>query len=87
MAKFGWKSFVGGFLLGTAGLELLWTEEAQKVYTVITTGVLLARDRVMEEVEKVNVLASDVLADAKVKAAAIQEKKRSAETETRGADE
>lgn len=87
MAKFGWKSFVGGFLLGTAGLELLRTEEAQKVYTVVTTGVLLARDRVMEEVEKVNVLASDVLADAKVKAAAIQEKKRSAETETRGADE
>lgn len=89
MAKFGWKTFIGGFLLGTAGLELLKSEEAEKVYTVATTGVLLARDRVMEEAEKLNAKALDIYADAKeMKERYLEKKKHTAPAETvRGTDE
>ena len=32
MAKFAWKTFIGGFLRGTVGLDLMKSEEADKVY-------------------------------------------------------
>ena len=65
MAKFGWKSFIGGFLLGTSGLELLKTETADKVYTYTTAGALIAKDLVMKQVEFVTAKSQVVLADAK----------------------
>ena len=77
MARFGWKSFIGGVLLGSVGLELLRDKGADKVFTAIGTGVLVAKDWVMERVEKVSLRATDIYADAKVKADAYLEKKKS----------
>lgn len=68
MAKFGWKSFVGGVLLGSVGLELLRQKGSDKVLSSAAAGVLVAKDWVMERVEKVQARSADVYADAKVKA-------------------
>ena len=76
MAKFGWKSFVGGILLGSVGLELMRGKGADKVFVAVSTGALVAKDWVMERVEKITVRATDVFADAKVKADAYLEKKK-----------
>ena len=78
MAKIGWKSFVGGVLLGSVGLELLRQKGADKVLTGAAAGVLVAKDWVMERVEKISLRATDIYADAKVKADAYLEKKKSA---------
>ena len=89
MAKFGWKSFLGGVLLGSVGLELMRAKGADKAYVGITTGVLVAKDWVMERYEKVHARSLDVYADAKVKADRYLEKKRAADGERpcRGQDE
>ena len=76
MTGFGWKSFVGGILVGSVGLELMRSRDADKVFVGATTGVLVAKDWVMERVEKISARASDVYADAKVKADAYLEKKK-----------
>ena len=76
MAKFGWKSFAGGILLGSVGLELMRSKNADKVFVAVSTGVLVAKDWVMERYEKVSARAADVFADAKVKADAYLEKKK-----------
>ena len=76
MAKFGWKSFVGGILLGSVGLELMRCKGADKVFVAVSTGALVAKDWVMERVEKITVRATDVFADAKVRADAYLEKKK-----------
>ena len=68
MAKFDWVTFVGGIALGSVGLDLLKTEEADKVYTAITEGVLIARDYVMKNVEIVTARAQDIYAVAKPRA-------------------
>ena len=78
MAKFGWKSFIGGILVGSVGLELMREKGADKTFTAITTGVLVAKDWVMKRVEQISLRASDVYADAKVKADAYLEKNKSA---------
>jgi len=91
MAKFGWKTFIGGFLLGTVGLDLLKAEEADKVYTALAAATLVSRDWVLERYEAVSARARDVMADAKVKADAYLEKKKGAdcadEVTFRGVDE
>ena len=76
MARFGWKSFVGGLLVGGVGLELLRDKGADKALVAVSTGVLVAKDWVMERVEKVSARATDIFADAKVKADAYLEKKK-----------
>ena len=68
MAKFGWKSFVGGVLLGTVGLDMLRSEEADEVYTAITEAVLVARDYIMKNVEYATARAQDIYAVAKPRA-------------------
>ena len=78
MARFGWKSFLGGVLLGTVGLELMKDKGADKVFTAVGAGVLVAKDWVMERVEKVSLRAADIYADAKVKADAYLEKSKTA---------
>ena len=65
MAKFGWKSFIGGFLLGTCGLELLKTETADTVYTYTTAGALIAKDWVMKQVEAATAKSQEIYSDAK----------------------
>ena len=57
--------FVGGTLFGSAGLKLLGSRDAKKVYTHVTAAALRCRDQVMRDVETVQENFSDILADAK----------------------
>lgn len=57
--------FFGGVLFGTAGLKILSSREAKKVYMHTTAAVLRAKDCVMTKVTAVKEGAGDILADAK----------------------
>lgn len=57
--------FVGGVLFGTAGVKVLSSKDAKKVYTNCTAAVLRAKDCVMETVTTVQENAEDILAEAK----------------------
>lgn len=63
MKKFG--LFAAGVLLGTAGIKVLSSKDAKKVYTHTTAAVLRAKDSVMETVTTVRESAEDIYADAK----------------------
>ena len=52
--------FAGGVLFGTAGLKVLGSKDAKKVYTQGTAAVLRAKDCVMKTTN-----AEDILAEAK----------------------
>lgn len=62
MKKLG--SFAAGVLFGTAGLKILGSEDAKKVYAHTTAAVLRAKDCVMKAVTNVREGAQDVYADA-----------------------
>lgn len=57
--------FAAGVLFGTAGLEILGSKDAKKVYTHATAAVLRAKENVMETVTVIRENADDILADAK----------------------
>lgn len=57
--------FVGGVLFGTAGIKVLSSKDAKKVYTNCTAAALRAKDCVMKTVETVQENAEDILAEAK----------------------
>ena len=57
--------FAAGVLFGTAGIKLLSSKDAKKVYTNCTAAVLRAKDCVMKIVSKVQENAEDILAGAK----------------------
>ncbi len=57
--------FLGGTLFGSAGLKILSSKDARKVYTHTTAAVLRCKDEVMKQVELVQESGSDILADAK----------------------
>ena len=57
--------FVGGVLFGSAGLKLLGSKDAKKVYTHVTAAALRAKESVMETVTTVQENAADILASAK----------------------
>jgi hypothetical protein len=57
--------FLGGTLFGSAGLKILSSKDAQKVYTHATAAVLRGKDQVMRDVESIQESCSDILADAK----------------------
>ncbi len=57
--------FAGGMLFGTAGIKLLTSKDAKKVYTHTTAAVLRMKDSVMNTVTTVQENASDILASAK----------------------
>ena len=66
--KIDWKKtgiFAGGVLFGTAGIKVLSSKDAKKVYTQTTAAVLRMKDSTMETVSKVQEQAGDILADAK----------------------
>ena len=63
MNKFG--LFAAGVLFGTAGIKVLSSKDAKKVYTHTTAAVLRAKDSVMETVTTVRENAEDIYADAK----------------------
>ena len=57
--------FAAGLLFGTAGIKMLSSKDAKKVYTHTTAAVLRAKDSVMETVTTVRENAEDIYADAK----------------------
>ena len=57
--------FAGGVLFGTAGVKILSSKDAKKVYVEGTAAVLRARDCVMKTAETVQENAEDILAEAK----------------------
>ena len=63
MKKFG--LFAAGVLFGTAGIKVLSSKDAKKVYTHTNAAVLRAKDSVMETVTTVRENAEDIYADAK----------------------
>ena len=52
-------------LFGTAGIKVLSSKDAKKVYTHTTAAVPRAKDSVMETVTTVRENAEDIYADAK----------------------
>ena len=57
--------FAAGVLFGTAGIRLLTSKDAKKVYTHATAAVLRAKEDVMTTVTNVRENCNDILADAK----------------------
>lgn len=56
--------FAGGVVFGAAGVKLLSSKDAKKVYTNCTAAVLRAKDCVMKTVTTVQENAEDILAEA-----------------------
>ena len=56
--------FAGGVLFGTAGIAVLASREAKKVYTACTAAVLRGRDAVMDRYEILKENCEDIVADA-----------------------
>ena len=73
LGKFG--LFAAGVLFGTAGIKLLSSKDAKRVYTHTTAAVLRAKDSVMTTVTAVREGADDVYAEAR----AINERRAEAE--------
>lgn len=62
-----WKKtgiFAAGVAFGTAGIKLLSSKDARKVYTNCAAAVLRAKDSVMKTVNTVQENAEDILAEA-----------------------
>ena len=57
--------FAAGVLFGTAGVKVLGSKDAKKVYTNCTAAVLRAKETVMNTVTTVQENAEDIYADAK----------------------
>ena len=57
--------FAAGVLFGTAGLKILGSKDARKVYAQTTAAALRAKDSVMTTVTSLREGAEDVYADAK----------------------
>ena len=67
--------FAAGVLFGTAGIKVLGSKDAKKVYAHTTAAALRAKEVVMKTVTAVREGAEDVYADAK----AINERRAEAE--------
>lgn len=59
-------AFAGGVLFGTAGLKILASRDAKKVYVHTTAAALRARDCVMTTATGIRESADDILAEAKL---------------------
>ena len=62
-----WKKigcFAGGVLFGTAGVKVLSSKDAKKVYTNCTAAVLRAKDCIMKTATTVQENPEDILAEA-----------------------
>lgn len=57
--------FAAGVLFGTAGIKLLSSKDARKVYTQGTAAFLRAKKSVMQTAALVQENAEDILAEAK----------------------
>lgn len=56
--------FAAGVLSGTAGVKILASKDAKKVYTNCTAAVLRARESVLETVADIQANAEDIYAEA-----------------------
>ena len=56
--------FAGGVLFGTAGIKILASEDAKKLYANCTAAVLRAKSCVMKVVTSVQENAEDIYAEA-----------------------
>ena len=68
MIKFDGKKtgiFAAGVAFGTAGIKILTSKDAKKVYTGCTAAVLRAKDTVVKTATTVQENAGDILAEAK----------------------
>ena len=68
MASFKWDKtglFAAGVLFGTAGIKLLSSKDAKKVYTECTAAVLRAKDCIMKTATNLQENAEDIYAEAK----------------------
>lgn len=66
MRRNDWVKVIGGFAMGSVGLKVLTSKPAQKLYTHLTAGALLAKDYVMETAETVQGVCADIAEDANV---------------------
>lgn len=57
--------FAGGLLFGTAGIKILSSKDAKKVYTHCTAAVLRAKECIMQTATIVQENAEDILSEAK----------------------
>ncbi|MDO4331375.1 MAG: DUF6110 family protein [Eubacteriales bacterium] len=57
--------FAAGVLFGTAGIKILSSRDAKKVYTNCTAAVLRAKDCVMKTASVIQENAEDIYAEAK----------------------
>ena len=57
--------FVAGLLAGTAGIKILSSKDAKKVYTNCTAAALRAKDSIMKTATTIQENAGDILAEAK----------------------
>ena len=57
--------FAAGVLFGTAGIKLLSSKDAKKVYANCTAAVLRAKDCVMKTATTIQENAGDIYAEAK----------------------
>lgn len=67
MKKFDAKKtgiFAAGVLFGTAGIKVLSSKDAKKVYTHCTAAVLRAKECVMKTVTNIQENAEDIYAEA-----------------------
>lgn len=69
--------FAGGALFGSAGIEILTSKDAKKLYTQCTAAVLRMKDQVMKTATSLQENCGDILADAKE----INEQRAEAEAE------
>ncbi len=65
MKKLGFGLFAAGVLFGTAGIKILSSKDARKVYAHTTAAALRAKDTVMATVTSVREKADDIYAEAK----------------------
>lgn len=85
--------FAGGVLFGTAGIKVLSSKDAKKVYTNCTAAALRAKDCVMKTVSTVQENAEDILAEAqqinelRAAAEAVQVQEDAAEEAEKGAED
>lgn len=57
--------FAAGLLVGTAGIKILTSKDAKKLYTHTTAAVLRAKEEVMTTMTAVKENAGDIVADAR----------------------
>lgn len=69
--------FVAGVAFGTAGIKILSSKDAKKVYTNCTAAVLRAKESVMKTATNIQENAEDIYAEAQQ----INEDRAAAETE------